>query len=267
MGKILLRCGWLALSALLIACGGGRAGGGGGNPAGADALVDGQAALQDEVERRFPFQPDQPLDQLFICRVAGSSLVWYLNLYPAGNLEVYAQLDNGAELLRQGLYSHADGRIALSINNDALVIDEVSTGVETALGMISRFVSPNLDCHTFGHRYNAQEFAGTVRFQCPDANIQAASRDVNAIEFVHAAVPFGFAVAGSAFRQRDRYVAGAVNPFIQRGYGVYRRDGDAVFLFFDLNQFDDFTYLSGRLRGGELVIDQATVAQGACPQS
>jgi hypothetical protein len=260
----------MGMSAALAACGGGGGGGGGdgggGNPGGAPAA--GQGALIDEIEQRFTYIPDQPLDQLFICRVAGSGLTWYLYFQPAGTMQVYTTLDNGQDIIESGSYTHANGTIDFQTSGPGLLLDESTTTIETGLGMIVRFVSPNADCHTYGHRYNATEFAGTVGFDCPASNIQAATQDENAIEFVHRAVPFAFAVPGSLFRQRDRYISGATDPNILRGYGIYRRDGDRFYAYFALDQFDDFDYLSGRFTGGDMAIelDQEAVAGSACPR-
>lgn len=250
----------LGVAVALAGCGGGG-GGGGAAPGTTD-----QTALLQEIEASFPFQADQPLDQLFICQIGGSSLTWYFNFFPAGQLEIYTTLDTGADLLRNGSYTYQGGIIDLEVNNDAVVLNESSIELRTALGMVSAFRTRNLQCATYGHRYNAREFGSTLGFDCPESNIQAASSDDNALEFVHRSVPFEFAVAGSAFRQRDRFVQGAVDPLIRRGFGIYRRAGDRFYVFFDGGQFDDFNYLSGRFANGDLAVtlDQTPVASGAC---
>lgn len=251
----------LAVSILITSCGVGGGGSGG--------STDAQSELQAEINQRFPYVENQPLDQLFVCSITGSSLSWYLNFFPAGNMEIYTALDNGDDLLRNGSYSHANNTLTLDISNDALVIQESSTQITVALGLISRFTSPNMQCATAGHRYNSQEFSSLVNFSCPDTNIQAVSRDSNAIEFVHNAVPFSFSVAGSAFRQRDRFISGATGPFITRGYGIYRRAGDDFFIFFDFDQFDDIDFVSGLYGQNDFSItpEQSFISTSACTRN
>lgn len=249
----------IILAVLVASCGGGGGGGDGGG-----TIIDDD--LQSDIQNRFPYTPNMPLDQLFICNIAGSNLLWYMNFFQDGNMEVYATLDNGDNISRNGMYTHANDVITLNINNDVIFLEESSTNIDTALGMVSHFVTPNARCYTYGHRYNQNEPASTMHYQCSDSNIQPATRDVNAIEFVHAAVPFEFPVTGSVFRQRDRYISGNADPTIKRGYGIYRRDGDRFFMFFDLQQFDDFEYLSGAFENSEteISLDQTAVADGSC---
>jgi len=247
----------------LTACGGGGGGGGGGG----SNTPDSQQALIDEINNRFPYVANQPLDQLFICAITGSVLTWYLNFFSNGGIDLYTTLDTGDDLVRTGgSYTHLNDTLTISMVNDVVNLDETSNQISINMGMITSFTSAVLDCETYGHRYNATEFSSVVHFQCPISNIQAVSDDTNAVEFVHMAVPFSFAVAGSSFRQRDRNVSGSSNPLILRGYGIYRRDGNRMYSYFARNQFDDFTYLSGDFgnSNSSLTLDQAVVAESAC---
>ena len=58
---------------LLTGCGGGGSGGNnnGNSPANQQALIN-------EINNRFPYVANQPLEQLFICTISGSVLIWYL---------------------------------------------------------------------------------------------------------------------------------------------------------------------------------------------
>ena len=251
----------IGITILLTACGGG--GGGNGNN---NALAN-QQALIDEINNRFPYVANQPLEQLFICTITGSVLTWYLDFFSNGNIDLYTTLDTGDNLFRTGgSYTNLNDTLTISMINDVVNLNETSNQISVNMGMITSFTTTVLDCETYGHRYNATEFSSVVHYQCPISNIQAVSDDENAVEFVHMAVPFSFAVSGSSFRQRDRNVAGTINPFIQRGYGIYRREGNRMYAYFARDQFDDFAYLSGDFGNSDntLTLDQTVVAGSAC---
>jgi hypothetical protein len=242
----------------LTACGGGN--GNANTPANQQALID-------EINNRFPYDPNQPLDQLFICTITGSVLIWYLDFHSNSGIDLYTTLDTGQNVFRTGgSYTHQNNTLAISMVNDVVNLNETSNQISVNMGMITSFTTSVLDCETYGHRYNAGEFSSVAHYQCPISNIQAVSDDENAVEFVHSAVPFSFAVSGSSFRQRDRNVAGMVNPLIQRGFGIYRRDGNRMYAYFARNQFDDFAYLSGDFGNADstLTLDQTVVAGAAC---
>lgn len=251
----------IGITIWLTACGGG--GGGNGN---ANTPAD-QQALIDEINNRFPYVSNQPLDQLFICTITGSVLIWYLDFLSNSGIDLYTTLDTGQNVSRTGgSYTHQNNTLAILMVNDVVNLNETSNQISINMGMITSFTTTVLDCETYGHRYNATEFNSVTHYQCPISNIQAVSNDENAVEFVHSSVPSSFAVFGSSFRQRDRNVAGLVNPLIQRGFGIYRRDGNRMYAYFARNQFDDFAYLSGDFGNADstLTLDQTVVAGAAC---
>ncbi len=92
------------------------------------------------------------------------------------------------------------------------------------------------------------------------------SDDENDIEFVLQTIPFKLFVPGSAFRQRDRSIAGTIQPLILRGYGLYRRLGNDFYVFFAPATFDDFNVLQGVFKNGDLQIsvNQLEPARGDC---
>jgi hypothetical protein len=255
----------VAGSLLLAGCGGSGGGGGDGDN------DNGDQALLDLVERLFPFIPNQPFDVIYQCARQGSALTYTLNFKDDGTFDTYTTLDTGADVGPQsGTYTYQNDELHLQTTNPpgAILInlDEFSTTITPAFGLLAAFQTPGMTCVAIGHRENSSEFGSTVHYDCPNINIQAVSFDVNAIEFVHRAVPYDLAVPGSAFRARDRFVSGNPSALVARGYGLYRRMGDDFYIAFPPGSFDDNDVLSGRFKNGNLQIsvDQLEPERGDC---
>lgn len=252
-------------SILLAACGGG--GGGGGDD---DAGDNGDAALLAELERIFPFTPNQPFDVIYQCERVGSALIYTLDFKSDLSFDIYTTTDAPADVGPQpGTYTYQNDEIHLQSNSAPFILinlDETSTSITPSFGLPVAFQTPNMACLAIGHRENVTEFGSTVHYDCPNINFQAVSFDDNAIEFVHRAVPFSLAVPGSAFRARDRYVNDNPTALVRRGYGLYRRTGNDFYIVFLPGTFDDNNVLSGRFKNGDLQIsvDQLEPQRGDC---
>ena len=259
------------VTVLLVACGGGGGGGGGGGAAGGGGggnagAATGQQALQAEIDRLFPFTPDQPFEVLFQCGRSNSQLIYYFHLHADSTFDVYITLNNGQDVTFSGTYTYANGAIRLqSPNNPILALDETTTRIVPHLGLVGEFETANMRCGAFGHGYNDPATDTFRAYGCPSINIGPASDEENALEFVHSAVPFSFAVRGSMFRQRDVNVTGNNQPIITRGYGLYRRVGDTFYADFG-NQFPDFNLLKGTFENGDLQlsVEQLQPSVGPC---
>lgn len=247
----------LAVMAMLLpACGGGGGGG-----------VQSQQALLDEINQKYAFTPNQPFDVIFACERSNSSLDYVFDFNSNGTFDLYSTLNNNQDVVFSGTYTYQNDEIHMLSSNTFLPLDETSIDIGALMGMVYRFQTPNMACIAMGHRYNdpAREFSTTVHYTCPITNIQAVSYDENAIEFVHRTMPFDLAVPGSSFRQRDRNITGTTQPNILRGYGIYRRDGDDFYVYFN-NLFDDANILKGRFINGdtEISINQLEPDKGNC---
>ncbi len=229
-GKLLLAFIVLALAACTPGGGGGSGGG------------NGQQALIAEIDRLFPYSQSNPIDVLYRCGRFNSVLIYYFHLQPGGTFDVYSTTDTGQDFTFSGTYTMQNGQLRLRSASNILPLDETSTTVVTALGLLYGFETPGMICGAYGHRYNTVNDYG--HYRCPDINQGPASSESNAVEINHFSMPFNLQVVGSMFRQRDTYVNGMLNPVVRRGDGVYRRDGDSWYAYF-YTQFDDFEYLSG----------------------
>jgi len=254
----------LAGAILLSGCGGSSGGGGDGDN------DNGDAALLAEIEALFPFTPNQPFDVVFQCARLGSMLIYTLDFSDDGTFDITTTLDTGDSVGPQpGVYTYAGDQLHLQSNSAPFILinlDELSTSIIPAFGLVARFQTANMVCVAIGHRENAVEFGNTVHYDCPNINIQAASFDVNAIEFVHRARPYDLIVPGSAFRARDRFVSSNPVALVARGYGLYRRLGNDFYIVFPPGSFDDNDVLSGRFKNGDLQIsvDQLEPGRGDC---
>lgn len=246
---------------LLAGCGGGGGGNGGGD--------NGDAALLAELERIFPFTPNQPFDVVFQC-TRGTLLVYTLDFRSDASFEITITTDTGDNVGPQpGTYTYQNDQLHLVSNAAPFILiglDELSTSITPAFGLVARFQTANMLCVAIGHGENIPEFVDTVHYNCPSINIQAVSFDVNAIEFVHRARPYDLPVPGSAFRARDRFITPNPNAIIARGYGLYRRVGDAFYIVFPRGSFDDNDVLSGRFKSGnmQISVDQLEPERGDC---
>lgn len=247
------------LTLCLCACGGG--GDGGGAPAAPNA-----AALQAEIDRQFPFTPDQPLDVTFICSRNNSRLTYFFDFDTDLRFNVYIELDNHQQVTFAGTYTHNNGAIRmLALNNPILPLDETSTRLVPHLGLVGEFETPTMRCGAVGHGYNDPARESFKSYDCPIINAGAASDEDNAFEFTHSANPFGMVWRGSTFRQRDVNVHLASNPTVWRGYGIYRRVGNSFYADYGA-QFPDFNLLKGSFAGNDqqLSVDQLQPSAGPC---
>ncbi len=250
---------------LLSACGGSSSGGG-------DDGDNGDQALLAQIEQLFPFTPNQTFDVIYSCARLGSVLEYIFDLKNDGTFDLTITPNAGPDVFQAGTYTYQGGQIRLQTGAPAGAIifnlDETTTQIVTAFGLVAAFQTANMVCGAIGHRENAVEFGNTVHYDCPSINIQAVSFDVNAIEFVLRTIPFNLTVPGSAFRARDRFVTGNPQAIIRRGNGLYRRAGNDFYVFFAPGTFDDNNVLSGEFRNGDLQIsvNQLEPNRGDCNQ-
>ncbi len=209
-----------------------------------------QDALRAEIERLFPYSASEPLDVIYYCERRNSALQYYFHLQPSGRFDVYSTTDTGDDFTFDGVWELDGGALRLRSASFILPLDETASAPRTAMGLLHAFTTDtnSMACVAYGHRQDAPGSYG--HYRCPDINIGAVSRESNALEMNHFAMPYDLQVPGSVFRQRDTYVSGRLDPLIRRGYGIYRRAGDDWYAFFPGNQFDDFAYLSGTLDNG-----------------
>lgn len=164
------------------------AGGGGGNANGANAQ-----ALQAEIERLFPFTPNQPFEVTFECSIgnvpgllrsrpdpsSGRDTPYYIEFHatPGTNqtfaLDLSYELDDTdrSHLMLPGTYAWVNGQIRIDIDTVAafptlapfplllpVALHETSTRIDPHLGLVGYFETrgPNpIACRAIGHRYNA----------------------------------------------------------------------------------------------------------------
>ncbi len=249
-----------ALAVALAACGGG------GDDGNAQPNNGGAATLQAEIDRLFPFVPDQPLDVTYVCTRSNSSRTYYFDLDPDGRFTVFFETDTYQQVGFEGRYTHAGGRLRLvALNNNVLPLDETSTRLVPHLGMVGEFETANMYCGAVSHGYNAAAADAFRSYDCPLIHVGAASDEDNAFEFNDASSPFAYTFRGGIFRQRDVHVNGTTSPNVWRGYGIFRRVGDTFYADFG-NQFPDHNLLKGRFLAGDaqLSVDQLEPAAGAC---
>lgn len=247
--------------------------------------------LRNQIDQAFPFTPNQPIDAIYRCGRLNSQLVWYFVLQPANKLQVLFTTDTHQDFVFEGTYTHQNNQLRLQLPSGANMpfpngLDETSTALMPQFGTIAAFATNNMVCICDGHNLNTQQPPQVkANYDCPLINVQAATDEDNAIEFVHTEVPFDFPVTGSIFRQQDTYVSGAVNPSIVRAFGIYRQVGDRFYASFrvasdfiefagdklpvQLNiqpPFADHNLISGEFRnnGQEIIIDQLQPQEGAC---
>lgn len=164
-----------------------------------------------------------------------------------------------------GSYTYQNDEIHMTSQSFILPLDETTTNITPRMGLVGIFDTPNMLCAAYGHRYNDPSADISASYSCPYINIGPASSEVNAIEFVHSAIPFSFPVSGSIFRQKDLEVTGSINPIITRGYGIYRRLGNTFYADFG-DQFDDYNLLKGSFANGDqqITVDQLEPSAGPC---
>jgi len=247
----------LVLSALLAACGGGADGGG---------SAGGGGALQAEIDRLFPYTPNQPLDVLFQCGRSNSRLTYYIGLSPNMSFVAFFETDTFQQVSFTGSYTHANGAIRLvSDPNPALMLDETTTRITPHLGLAADFETPLMRCGAVAHGYNDPATTGFKSYGCPLINRGPQSAEDNAFEFDDSSSPFGVVFRGGIFRQRDVDVFLAGGPTIWRGYGIYRRLGNTFYADFG-SQFPDHNLLKGSFGAGDqqMSVEQLEPAAGPC---
>ena len=254
------------VAAALAGCGGGGGGSvpAGGNAGGAPVTPD-AAALAAEIARTFPPVPDRPFEVAYACERLNSRLLYFFYLHRDGSFHVDLELDNHQEVRFGGSYTYAGGALRLvALNNPVLPLDETTTRLVMRLGLVGGFETPSMRCVAMGHGENDPGEAHR-QYRCPSIRVGAASDEENALEFVHAAVPFDLPVAGSVFRQRDVWVTGASQPNVTRGYGIYRRVGDRFYADF-AGSFDDHDLIRGQFGAGDqtVTVDQLEPQAGPC---
>lgn len=243
----------VAAAFVLAACGGGD-----------DAATGGD--LQAEIDAKFPYVANQPIDVTYVCGRSNSRLTYYFDLDADGAFTVFFETDTFQQLSFSGRYTHANGVLRLvALNNNILPLDESSTRVVPHLGMVGEFETPTMRCGAVAHGHNDPARAGWKSYGCPSIRRGPAGDEDNAFEFDDASSPFAYTFFGGVFRQRDVHVVGASNPSVWRGYGIYRRDGDVFYADFG-HQFPDHNLLKGRFQAGDgqIVVDQLEPEAGAC---
>lgn len=256
------------------------------NPA---TATEGQ--LQDDIERRFTFTPNQPFEALYRCGRLNSQLNWYFLFHDDNTMQVLFTTDTHEDFAFDGTYAYENDEIRLMMPGGPTMpfpqgLDERTTVIMPQFGLVAAFATPEMVCICQGHNLNEQEPPKVnANYDCPNINFQAASDEDNAIEFLLRNVPFEFPVPGSVFRQQDTYVQGLTNPLIRRATGIYRQEGNRFYATFriahDFAQFagdrlpvawnpelpfEDHNVLTGEFlnNGQGVVIDQLEPEAGAC---
>ncbi len=259
----------LFITLALAACGGGGdggGGGGGGGSAGGGGGGGGAGTLQAEIDRLFPFTPNQPFDVTFICGRANSRLTYYFDFNLDGTFNVYFTTDTHQDVTFSGTYTYANGAVRMvALNNPVIALDETSTRIVAHMGMPGELETANMRCGALGHGYNDAVTDTFKSYGCPNINIAAVSYDNNGFEFVHSAISYSFPVRGSIFRQRDVWINQNPQAIITRGYGIYRRVGNTFYADFG-NQFGDHNLLMGTFASADqqMSVEQLDPARGLC---
>jgi hypothetical protein len=241
-------------AALLAACGGGGGGGGG------------TATLQAEIDRVFPYTPNQPLDVLFQCARTNSRLTYYFGFSPNGALDVFFETDTFQQVSFSGTYTHSNGVIRMvALNNNILPLDESSTRIVPHLGLVGELETANMTCGSVAHGYNDPATDAFKSYRCPAINVGAVSYHENFFEFNGSFSPFNIPFRGGIFRQRDVTVSGNPQAIITRGYGIFRRAGNTYYADFG-NQFPDANLLKGSFANADqqMSVEQLEPTAGPC---
>ena len=255
----------VGLCATLLACSSGDGGGvGGGNNTNQTPTAQ---MLQAEIDGLFPFVANVPFAVTFSCGRTNSQLTYYFDFQLNSTFQVYIELDNYQQVSFTGTYTYVGNAIRMIADpNNILMLDETTTRIVPHLGMVAEFSTPGMTCGAIGHRYNDVATDTFKSYDCPNINIQAASYEDNAFEFVHSGGnPFGFTVRGGIFRQRDIQVSGTTNPMVTRGYGIFRRTGNTFYADFG-GRFADHNLLKGAFGNAEqqITVEQLQPNSGPC---
>lgn len=251
-----------------------------------------EESILQAVENRFNFTPNQNFEALYIARRINSNLDWYFNFHTNGTLDVLFTTDTNQDFSFSGTYTYTNNQITLLMDAGISMpfpngLNESSTVIMPQFGLVAAFATNEMVAVCVGHGLNTQQPPRVnANYDCPIINIQAATDEDNAIELVHTAVPTGFPVLGSIFRQKDTFVSGSANPIIRRGYGIYRQIGNDFYATFRIAEdfadfaqdrlpfdvgtinapFDDFNVISGSIgaNGQELIVEQLQPQEGPC---
>ena len=227
----------MGLAVLTVACG--DAGGGTGPGPGGPSL--------EQVNAQFPFAPNTPMSVHFLCLLTSSSLEYELHLRDDLSFTIAARLDTGDVAAASGTYSYRNDVISLRSNpNNFISLDEQSTSITPALGIVYAFATQVMRCVAVGHEHDDPSTIVGEQYMCPELSEGPVSSQVNAFEF-------DVAFPGSIFRHRNRWVLDRDQPFIQRGYGIYRRIGRRYYGYFG-SQFDDYNVVTGAFSNGNDVV-------------
>ncbi|NRB49530.1 MAG: hypothetical protein HRU41_17755 [Saprospiraceae bacterium] len=247
--------------------------------------------LRNQIAETFPFTPNQPLDAVYQCGRLNSQLLWYFVLQPDQKMQVLFTTDAHQDFAFEGTYSYQNDQLRLQMPAGPTMpfpngLDESSTVIMPQFGTVAAFATDNMICLCDGHNLNTQQPPKVqANYDCPIINIQGATDEDNAIEFVHREIPFDLPVPGSIFRQQDIYVSGAINPSITRAFGIYRQQGNKFYASFSIASdfvdfagdklpiqlninppFADHNIISGEFQnnGQAIVVDQLKPEEGAC---
>ncbi len=247
--------------------------------------------LRNEIAQAFPFTPNQALDAVYQCGRLNSQLLWYFLLLPENKMQVLFTTDTHQDFAFDGSYTYQNDQLRLQMPAGPNMpfpngLDERSTVIMPQFGTVAAFATDNMICLCDGHNLNTQQPPKVqANYDCPIINIQQATDEDNAIEFVHREIPFDLPVTGSIFRQQDIYVSGAINPSITRAFGIYRQVGNKFYASFRLASdfidfagdklpvqlnidppFADYNIISGEFRdnGQSIIVDQLKPEEGAC---
>lgn len=261
------------------------------DPGSAESPLLTEQDVNREVAQLFPFTSNQPFSALYLCGRRQSQLAWYFRFAEDGQLQVLFTTDSHEDFVFSGSYTYQNDQLGLNLPGGPNSpfpqgLDERSTVIMPAMGLVGAFATPEMICICIGHGENAQDPPRPqVNYDCPTIRVQAATEEDNAIELMHREMPFGQPIPGSVFRQQDTWVTGMTNPLIRRGYGIYRQDGHRFYAHFRLAQdfadyagdqlpvpfqpgvpFEDYNLISGDIDPSfqELTVDQWQPEAGPC---
>lgn len=253
--------------------------------------IPGAQEIRNTVDQRFPFTPNQPFSATYLCGRQNSNLAWHFRFRQNGSMQVLFTTDTYDDYAFDGSYTYQNDQIRLMMPGGPQMpfpqgLDETSRVIMPQFGLVAGFATDNMVCICEGHENNQQAPPVNIaHYDCPEINIQAATYEDNAVEFVLQTLPFRQTLNGSIFRHQDTYISGQTNPNIRRGYGIYRQEGNNFWATFSLledfvafagNQlplqlprglpFDDYNLLSGTFGNNarEIRIDQLSPETGPC---
>jgi hypothetical protein len=195
----------------------------------------------------------------FGCVIAGSQLLYQMQLKDDGRFVVGAQLDTGDIAYASGTYTYREDVIHLRTNpNNFLFLDERTASITPQLGIVYEFETQVMRCVANGHEEDDPLTRIARYYACPEFSEGAASSQVNAFEF-------DIGLPGAVFRDRNRYVLDRTQPNILRGNGIYRRIGAEYVGYFG-TQFDDYNVVTGTFQNANTAVqvDQLPPPHSTC---